>query len=306
MTTSGQLLLGDAVGPSRFDPLAAWCGDELVHVHRVPDAAAARFGADLARLPRDESVRAPRLTPGTRSTTRDTHRLAVLAVPNAVPLALVAAPGGWLTRAAAQAVLGDVAQTLALLHRYGVAAGWLGPEGVLVDAHGRASLDLALTMGHRRPWAGPIDDIGSFAVLAGWLAHRCDLRYRHDLAGLLDEAVLTAPGVGASDGGNAPRGPVATWLRRLIEATGQDVADRGPRRSLLLGEAADRELLDAVSERWRATVLSAPDRPAHGLSARLRLSVRARWSRTDHSPLGADTRSLSAPRAALRPRSMRW
>ena len=63
----------------------------------------------------------------------------------------------------------------------------------------------------------------------------------------------------------------ADWLSRLAEVTGVDRERTG--HILDLRDAADRRLLDAITERWRDTVLAAPDQPR---SPRWRFSRRRR------------------------------
>ncbi|WP_454294582.1 hypothetical protein [Salana multivorans] len=259
-----RLALGDPVGPRRFDPVVAWRGDLLVHVHRVPRAGAVgirRAEARLAALGPDAAVRRPRLVVETGP-----QALAVVAVPDAVPLAVATGSGPWFTTTTAQALLGDLARAVSILHSCGVTAGWIGPESVLVDSFGRASLDVALSIGRRRPDASPNQDVTSLAILAGWLAQREDLRFSVELATLLDAALLDRVA-------DSPAGPsrAADWLSRLAEVTGVDRERTG--HILDLRDAADRRLLDAISERWRDTVLAAPDQPR---SPRWRFSRRRR------------------------------
>lgn len=247
--------MGEPIGSGRFDPVAAWYGDLLAHVHRVPRPGAAHLRTARACVPTAGTagvVRLPELVVETES-----DALAVVVVPDALPLAATAGPRPWFTTATAQALLGDLARAILLLHSHGVTAGWVGPDSVLVDAFGRGSLNGALSIGLRRTHASPVDDVVSLATLAGWLAQRDDLRLSADVADLLDAALLDRPEsrlIGPSES--------VDWLRRMELTTRTDANPNRRGHILDLRNQTDRRLLDAVAERLRETVLAAPDRPS--------------------------------------------
>lgn len=242
------LVLGDPIGPSAFDPRAARLGSRIVSAHRVRAARVAALRGDLARIRPDASLHVPLVVVAHD----DDAASAAGPLLAAVPLPALVGSGAWLTTTTAHALLFDLAGAVRQLHRCGVAAGWLGPEAVLVDAFGGAGLDLALTIGHRRPGAGPGEDAAGLAVLAGWLARRQGLALRSGVAELMDEALL---GQAARDGN------VGGWLRRLRAATERDAAQRAAQGVISLADAARCQPLEAICERQRAAVLAAPDPP---------------------------------------------